>query len=94
MCVTVADVSPQTDPEVTDIDDVVGLCSGQFVTQPVPGQTQDVTQDVLRQTQQDFHETSRPGSRNLETQDTVILTGPSGRSCCSLSPSCTSSCLF
>ena len=72
----------QTDPEVTDIDDVVGLCSGKFTTQKSSGdagQADDVVEDVIRQTQQDFMDDSRPPSRNIETQDTVILTGPSGR---------------
>ena len=69
-----------TDPDVTGIDDVIGLCSGQFATQsqaPAPGQTQVMeTQDtvILSGTGD-----SRPVSRaeaNLDTQeDTVIVAG-------------------
>merc|ERR1719509_759726 len=72
----------QTDPDVSDIDDVVGLglCSGVFASQkPLQGgspasQETDAVGEVVRQTQADFQD-SRPPSRNLDTQDTVILTG-------------------
>ena len=68
-----------TDPDVTGIDDVIGLCSGQFATQSqAPGQSQVglETQDtVILSGAGD----SRPLSRaeaNLDTQeDTVIASG-------------------
>ena len=39
----------QTDPEVTDIDDVVGLCSGKFTTQMSSGDTgqENAVEDVI-----------------------------------------------
>ena len=30
----------ETDPDVEDMEDVIGLCSGQFVTQPNEGSSQ------------------------------------------------------
>merc|ERR1719341_1591061 len=71
----------QTDPDVQEIDDVVdmGLLSGRFVTQ----KPAEVEKEVMRQTQADFNSSScsrtqsRPQSRGMDTQDTVILTGAS-----------------
>jgi len=96
----------QTDPDVSDIDDVIGLCSGKFVTQDsgmsqaagmasgvfVSQQPTKLPLDMsgigtLERTKVDSIESqetvilgdnSRPSSRgstNIETQDTVILTG-------------------
>ena len=56
----------QTDPDVTDIDDVIGLCSGQFATQK---QTQVVSERILT----DISGVA-PVPCSVETQDTVILT--------------------
>ena len=56
----------QTDPNVTDIDDVIGLCSGQFATQK---QTQEVSERILT----DISGVG-PVPCSVETQDTVILT--------------------
>ena len=56
-----------TDAQTDDMDDVIGLCSGQFVTQktqsvPPPDQTPDTVVNTQNLTQS-----------QLETQDTVIL---------------------
>ena len=70
----------QTDPDVQEIDDVVdmGLLSGRFATQKPAA---EVGEEVMQQTQADFSSSSipqsRPQSRNMDTQDTVILTGAS-----------------
>ena len=80
-----------TDPEVEDIDDVVGLCSGRFATQPalelsqmtqlassVPAPTRP---DLERSTQSQDTQPLSVGAAGesqvvgLESQDTVILTG-------------------
>ena len=68
-----------TDPDVTGIDDVIGLCSGQFATQSqAPGQTQAglETQDtVILSGAGDSRPVSRAQSP-LDTQgDTVIVSG-------------------
>ena len=63
----------QTDPNVTDIDDVIGLCSGQFATQR---QTQGVSDRILT----DISGVAPVNdSRSVETQDTVILTATGSR---------------
>ena len=63
----------QTDPNVTDIDDVIGLCSGQFATQR---QTQGVSDRILT----DISGVAPVNdSRSVETQDTVILTAMGSR---------------
>ena len=70
----------QTDPDVQEIDDVVdmGLLSGRFATQKPAA---EMGEEVMQQTQADFSSSSipqsRPQSRNMDTQDTVILTGAS-----------------
>ena len=70
----------QTDPDVQEIDDVVdmGLLSGRFATQKPAA---EVGEEVMQQAQADFSSSSipqsRPQSRNMDTQDTVILTGAS-----------------
>ena len=63
----------KTDPNVTDIDDVIGLCSGQFATQR---QTQGVSDRILT----DISGVAPVNdSRSVETQDTVILTATGSR---------------
>ena len=74
-----------TDPDVTGIDDVIGLCSGQFATQTQSGQFATQTQGGQLETQDTVILTatghSRPVSRaenenSLQTQeDTLILAG-------------------
>ena len=57
-----------TDPKVDDMDDVIGLCSGQFLTQPNNGNlSQDAIDNVKSRSQytQDIYQ---------DTPDTVILT--------------------
>ena len=56
-----------TDPKVDDMDDVIGLCSGQFLTQPnMVNSSQDTMPNIKSQSQftQDMY----------DTPDTVILT--------------------
>ena len=56
-----------TDPKVDDMDDVIGLCSGQFLTQPnMVNSSQDTMANIKSQSQftQDMY----------DTPDTVILT--------------------
>ena len=62
-----------TDPEVSGIDDVIGLCSGKFATQaaasqqPLSGQdSESLLSDISG-----FAPLAAAGQRNLETQDTV-----------------------
>ena len=64
----------KTDPNVTDIDDVIGLCSDQFATQR---QTQgQVSERILT----DISGVAPVNdSRSVETQDTVILTATGSR---------------
>ena len=56
----------------------MGLLSGRFATQKPAA---EVGEEVMQQTQADFSSSSipqsRPQSRNMDTQDTVILTGAS-----------------
>ena len=74
-----------TDPDVTDIDDVIGLCSGQFVSQQ-----EDDSLPPVTQTQNDFSKILPDLSglapvqndskiHGIESQDTVILTGSGSR---------------
>merc|ERR1712029_140956 len=60
-----------TDPDVTDIDDVIGLCSGQFATQPGQADCFPMTQSHISKPNllQDISK-----NHGLESQDTVILT--------------------
>jgi len=57
--------------EAEDVDDVIGLCSGKFATQPDRPLQQNLT------TQQEPDEFSFPTNAltSIESQDTVILTG-------------------
>ena len=74
-----------TDPDVTDIDDVIGLCSGQFVSQQ-----EDDSLPPVTQTQNEFSKILPDMSgiapvqndsklHGIESQDTVILTGSGSR---------------
>jgi len=70
----------QTDPQVNDIDDVIGLCSGKFITQPTETENFSVPQEKESHVSKNVEsqdtmilDHSRPPS-SLETQDTVILT--------------------
>merc|ERR1719318_1170748 len=70
----------QTDPDVSDIDDVIGLCSGKFVTQD-PGMSQAanmasgrfVTQAKLPLDISGLTPLDRTKLESIESQDTVIL---------------------
>lgn len=70
----------QTDPDVSDIDDVIGLCSGKFVTQD-PGMSQAanmasgrfVTQAKLPLDISGLTPLDRTKLESVESQDTVIL---------------------
>ena len=64
------DLCDDNDPDVDDVSDILGLCSGKFATQIQP------KADLIPDTQQmcsDGAEVSK--SLHLETQDTLILTG-------------------
>ena len=57
-----------TDPKVDDMDDVIGLCSGQFMTQP--NKTNILTQDINSKTQSEYNISQEV----CDTPDTMILT--------------------
>ena len=63
-----------TDPEVEDIDDIVGLCSGKFATQAVAPISQFTQDTQVHRVDPESQDTRNP-TLGIESQDTVILTG-------------------
>ena len=59
----------ESDPQIEDVDDVIGLCSGQFATQPQQSLSQSQSQ-TLSQSQSQL--ASQPSA--TDTPDTQILT--------------------
>jgi len=76
------DLCDDNDPDVDDIDDIVGLCSGKFATQISPSVTTDTLQSQFTQGVSESEHIAKFAEKchqSTETQDTLILTGNSDR---------------